>query len=487
MGSYIPPERNNFLQQVLPLVQVLNMLKGSTVGEADALIKTKRPGSTVQDIGLSKKQMKAKFGRELAPTDVAEAPNATQVADNQLVSFLQNADPEMIKTISASMASRMAGVPQITTPTGLTSQAQASEISSATAVTEAGTKQKIAQNNQQLVGEALRSLSEWKPATRAAFAEKQTLGTTQAEQENVINSERIKSEIQRAVLLAAADPEKSDLNKALKTFTGVSLGGAMAAAGLGLTGLLTSIADMTTANIKTGRSLEAEMMLQMNKADTDWAGDVAKSLGGKASPRAILNWKRWREGGGDPTKLPAGVSPELNSALETAQTASYKAFLVEASQKGDVEAQTLLGLIKAASTVKDENTLKAISQLSARYMARTIMNSTVGMRPTDPQAAAQWDAGAKAIESRTPTLSPHTFLMFGSGVDLAQPSGRPSAAQFPPSLPTGAPTAPTAAGATSQTGIPFQEIDPADQQSVMEFLKALREFNQTQQPGIKKP
>ena len=465
------------LTGLLKLLQLKQIMAGQRTNEANALIAKTRPGATVQEIGLSPKQQKAKFGRQLAPTDVVQQPSPEDVANAQTVDALRRATPEQLDMITNSMISRMAGVPQITTGAGLSAQARTNTLKS-------GTDEQVAQLNRDNLSRALTSLQTWKPELRTRFAESQALGTTQGEQDVQASGEKVKSEVQRQILMAAADPKNSDLNKALQAYTGVGLGGAMAAAGLGLTSVLTSIADYNTATLRTGEALSAELEKQMNQADTQWAQDVAQKLGGKASPRAILNWKRWKETGGDPATMPKGVSPELSAALDVAQVASYKSFLSEAASKGDTESKTLMTMLQGMSNIKDENTLKAFSQISARLMAHSIMNTTVGLRPADPEAAKAWDRRAQAIEDNMPKLTPHQFLGFDFGVDLASPPRIPLSNMPPGRVPQGTLQQPAAPSANPLGGnMSPAPPTPNDSVAIQTFLKALQAVTAQQTPA----
>lgn len=464
MGSGVFPQSQPFVDRIAPLIQLVQMIQQQRSQQAGNLIGTKPKGSTVAQIGLTQEQQKARFGKVLQPTDVVEQPTAEDLANQHAMDFIQHADPATLDAISASYISRMAGVPQITTSKGLASQAQASQINSATGVTEAQTKQTVAQNQQQLVGTALQSLQNWKPELRTAYAEKSVLGTTQAGQAADLGADMVKTEVQRSILSAAANP-KSDLNVALKKYTGVGLGGAMAAAGLGLTSLLTQIADINVRLAVAGIEKETAM----DKADANWAEDVAKSLGGTASPRAVLNWKRWRETGADPGKLPAGVSPALAATLNTAQDAGYKAYVTTAAQKGDVEAQTMLTLIQAAQRVGDPNTLKAISQLANTYMARIVADQQVGPRPNDSAGGLQWDNIVQGIASRMPSFTPHTFLMWKFGSDLKTPTQVPAS---PVDI----------SGGVNRT-LPGGQLSPEDSQKLQQILGVIQLYQQQQGAG----
>lgn len=494
MGTYVPPQRPGLLEKLGPLIQLMQILRKQDVEQADALISTKRPGTAVKDIGLSRKQQQAKFGRELAPTDVAVPETAQDRADKMARDFLDTADPVTIANISSSLVSRMAGVPQITTPKGLASQAQASE-------TESGTKAMTAKANQGLVQDALTSLDKWEPAARTALAETKTLGATQVEVQNQQRAENIKTEVQREILKAVADPN-NELNLSLKKYFGVGLGSAMAAAGLGLTQLLDSIGQLAVVKARGNlaeREFQLELEKQINQADATWATDVAKNLGGKVTPRAVLNWRRWREAGGDPKKMPADVSPELDNALDIAQAAAFRTFMVENAQKGDPMARQMLELVGAAKNIKDENTLKALSQLIAKFTARSIMDMNVGPKPTEPEAAKRWDQTAAEVEAKLPKFDIHTFMGFNSGVDLTGPpkggSLQPGAPPFRPGLGTGTPMinaqplgggAPGAgpagmAPAPKPPPIQLQEINEEDRAKLQAFMDALAGYNAYQQ------
>lgn len=469
MGSGVFPQHQSALDQVLPLIQLVQMLNQQRTGQANALIAAHPKGSTVAQVGLTPDQQKAKYGRVLQPTDVTEQPTAEDAANQHALDFIQSADPATLDTISASYISRMAGVPQITTRAGLASQAKSSEINAATGVTEAQTKGDIATNQHKLVADALQSLQTWKPEVRTMLAEKTTFGTTQSDLASEGLATQVKTEVQRQILAAAANP-KSDLNVALKNYTGVGIGGAMAAAGLGLTSLLTQIADLNTRIAVAGLDRDKAI----NDADAQWAGDVAKSLGGTASPRTILNWKRWQENGGDPKQMPRGVTPALASTLETAKDAGYKAFVTEAAQKGDVEAQTMLTLIQAAQRVGDENTLKAISQLANTYMARIVADQKIGPRPNDPAGGLRWDQIVQGIAGRMPSFTPHTIGMWKFGVDLNAP-------KIPNAVNTPAPNA-----STGQSGqLPGGQLSPEDMQNLQQIMQFLQVYqNQAAGGGV---
>lgn len=478
------------LAGLLRVLQIQEMVRKRRSEQGSNLVSGSEPGATVQQIGLDDKQQKALYGRKVAPDFTPRPATASDIADQNLKNFLRTADPQVIRTLSASMASRAAGVPQITTPEGITKQGQASEIAAGTAVTEAQTKNTAAKFNQNQTALALQSVDQWKPELKARFAQQQVLGTTEGQQANDAQAERIKAEVQRQILQASSDPEHSDLNKALKTYTGVGIGGAMAAAGLGLTSLLDQIASVSSMQFRSGQLLAAELEKQMNEADTQWAKDVASKLGGQASPRALLNWKRWREAGGDPKAMPRDVSPDLDAALEAANAASFRAYMADAAEKGDPDARTAMELVKAATQVKDNNTLQAISQLVARLRARVIMNQKAGPRPSeDPARAALWDQNAQWLEDHTPVLKARSFLGMDFGVDLSKPIPN----TFHPALGSGANTQPPvgagagAPAAPSPSGLPqFNDLSPEDAQKIQQVLQALKMAG-GQQPAPVRP
>lgn len=458
MGSSVFPQHPSFLEESGPLIQLMQLLNAQNTNQANALIAAHPKGSTVAQIGLTPKQQKAKFGKVLQPTDVVEQPSAEDMLNQKAVDFIKGADPQTLDMLTASYLSRTQGVPQITSSTGLRSQSQASETKAGTDVVNAKSDQALAVQRHALIGKALTSLQSWDPAQQTQLAEKTAFGTTQQDLQNEGLANQVKAEVQRSILTAAADP-KSDLNVALKQYTGVGLGGAMAAAGLGLTSLLNNIADLNVRLLAAG----AESRSAMDQADAQWAADVAKSLGGTASPRAILNWKRWSENGADPKKLPQGVSPALVSVLENAKDAGYRAYVTDAVEKGDIEAKTMMTLIQAATRVGDENTLKAIGDLAKRYMARIIMNSRVGTRPADPAGAQQWDNMAANIAGQMPGFTPHTFFGFKLGVDMAAPTA--------PSLT--APAASTAQPSAPKSGQPLSQEDLQNLQQIMQVYQMI--------------
>lgn len=254
---------------------------------------------------------------------------------------------------------------------------------------------------------------------KANLGAKLAVGATPGELQVSDLNTKVKTETLREGLKILSNPDHA-LNKVMKGTLGFNAIEAAGGVALELTPLMDKSAEIIF-QAGAGRTMEDEL----NKAEAEWAKTIAERFEGSVTPRAILNWKRWRETGGDPRTRPAGVSQELDQVLSAGTSIGLRAFITDRAEKGDPEAKTILQITQGMERIGDANTLVTYAKLLGTYYGRVQAAAKLGPRPSEPDAAARWDATAKALSDRIPKLDP----TFWKGVTQA-PTARGGSYNF---------------------------------------------------------
>lgn len=428
----------NPFESLLGLVQLLQTMRGMQTNQANALIAHAPEGGagmTAAQVGLSPKQQKAKFGRVLGDNEPVAPDTPDTLANKQLENYIRNLNPDQVDQMAASLLSAKEGHPEVATTQSRALAGQAATAKAGADVTEQGNRQKVAQALSGPIGDAITELSKASPSVRAGIGAKAAGLPSVGEEENSQLAENIRKMGLKEALAALANPD-NPLNTTLKKNLGYNAITAAAGVALGIPNLMDQAANVAFSNKQLANSKNLatfEYLLSqdkdLNQADANWAQEAGKTYG--VSPRTILNWKRWKEAGGDPKQMPKGVDSNLDQSLSTGFALARSAVIQDEAQKGNPYAKQAEDLIQAGMKVTDKNTLQAISSLINDYWGKVIVTKTQGPRPADPAGQAQWDAAAKAVSSKFPKLESRALLIGGGSRYVPGATAAPDATANP--------------------------------------------------------
>ena len=471
----------NGFSNILALMQLVNMVKQQRIQQADATIAglpNQGAGMTIAQSGLTPKQIKAKYGRDRNPSELVAADTPEAQQNRMIEARIASFTPEETDAFTSSLLNKAMGTPGAITRKGLASAAQAGETKAATEATTEQTRSAVANSTHQMVLKGLASLEKASPDIQAAQGLKVAGLQTAQETESDTLAAQIRTQTQKMALAALANPDHP-LNKVMKSELGFNAITAAPAVALGMTTMLDKVADIAYAKAAGNKQLEVarfQAMLDedkdMNRVEADWAKGIASNLGGTVTPRTVLNWKRWKESGGDAKSMPAGVTSNLDNTLTIATSVAAKAYVTDQAQKGDIYAQQILNLANMAKQIPNSNTLQAVGKLMQDYYGKIQVQAKLGPRPNQPGPAQnQWDAAAKYTSSQLPTFDANWFLT-GGGVDLVTPKNGVPQQPMGKAPPIPSPTAPTANFNGQQVPLP-PDASPDDMAAVQQFLQVL--------------
>lgn len=471
------PYTQSPFQKILPLIQLMEQIRQMNLDQANANISrlpNQGAGMTVQQSGLLPKQVKAKYGRDLAPGEMIAPDTPEAQTSRQMMAMIAKMTPEELDSFGASLVSRNLGVPQITNRAGLAAQARGSQVTAENQVTEQGTKKVALDENAKLVLEGIQSIQKATPETRALMGQRLSGLGSPSEEALKGQETNLKAAMTKMALDALADP-KHPLNVAMQKDLGFNAIVAAPGVAMGMTQMLDTMAQIAYQRTQGNNAMDLAKLQasldkdkEFNRVEANWAESVAKNLGGKVSPTVVANWRRWNDAG-RPGTAPQGVTPQLDATLKVASDISTQAYINDQAQKGDFDSQMILKLADMVAKVPNKNASEAISEIMAKYYGRVVTTKNIGPRPDGP-AGLRWDATADLFAKRFDRVQAKS-MWTGGGVSfkpgVAAPAVSPNALTRPDQTGQGgalAPNSPAAPGAA---------LSPEDQQSLELLMKAL--------------
>jgi hypothetical protein len=509
MANMIDDGSGNLVQQVLMLAQ-LSQQRNQQQGANQ--INTALPGQTAKDVGMTERQFKAIFGKDVAynPGRVLREQKSSDILDNNLKNFLATADPATLASFSASAMLNRSGVAGLTTPEGLDATIKtggraaqtAEQVSSATqpeavrtgvahaktAAVQAETAGATAESIAGLVAKGIQSMAKAPEAVQAAAGQTAAYGTTAS----AIESGEYKNQLGIASLRMAIDAQTNPRAPihAFLAKNGLDLHTVMAGSAMGISSLFDNYSRM----LMSVKATSKEMELALLRSRLESARDMSmKVFHGKLTPNQVMAVMDAKESG---KPLPKGLEA-AGQIYDYAVEASFQSAIAQEIEKGDPMITAMRDQIHALQAPGlDPNNLTAVRDLSRNIAAVAMTKTQIGDPPPTAEGQAKWDQVFQANKARVPGAS-IKFPLFSRGSSVgAEGLG----SQVPPvmapagstALPPGAvnpsqvkaiQNVPAAGGILAPVGgaaptgqatnQPMSQLTPEDQKAVADYLKTI--------------
>jgi hypothetical protein len=441
------------------------------------------PGATVGQVGMSPKQFSELFGKD-TPFDasrVLKTETSKDVVDRYTVNYLKQLEPMKQLDIVATSLSNQSGVAGPTTMKGLEAMRGATE-------TQQVTQQHTAQSVAESVEEGLNAWRTAKPEVRAAYGQKQSLGTTATE----VESGELRNRLAIASIGEAVDAVTNP-NAPIHEFlrkNDLNLGTVLAGTAMGIQELFSN----WTRAFWTNKDTTDQFALATHKARLEVATELSKgTFKGVLTPLQVLAIMKSREEG---TPLPKGLEGAAQ-VYDHGVAAYYNAAIGEQLQKGD---PTIQALRTTADYITkpgvDPRTMVSVRNTLADAAARAATLSQVGPMPSDPEGMRKWDEVYQANLRRVPKTGIN--IPWGRDVPAEnmagpQPALAPTSAPVGPVKPVSGVTGPVPVGnVPAAAGMltdpttgkpPAPQLSTEDQQAIMNYIQTLQMGNAPQTPA----